>query len=78
MGLIVLSWEGLVGRPYVPGPCAWPVSKVFQSGVGREDPVACVHLCMCASVCMCICVSVRLVLSTWFVCLSVTQNNLDL
>ena len=24
VGLIVLPWDGLVRRPYVPGPCAWP------------------------------------------------------
>ena len=37
MGLIVLPWDVLVGGPYVPGPCAWPMVGVFQSGVERED-----------------------------------------
>ena len=66
MGLIVLPWEGLVGRPYVPGPCAWPMVGFLKGGVEREGPDVCVCMCacaymrvhVCAHLCVCVCVCV--------------------
>ena len=40
VGLIVLPWDGLVRRPYVPGPCAWPMEGFLIGGVAREHDVS--------------------------------------